>query len=118
MKEQHEVKRPRDLPAGDFSSWLRHARNALRTDGGTDVACGECIGCCTSSYFIHIGPEEGDVLANVVRLPSGLLMNAAYPETAARVQALGHEARLVDISEFGKAEAGLTCMSLLFGGAA
>ena len=67
MKKQHEVKRQRDLPAGDFSSWLRHARNALRTDGGTDVACGECIGCCTSSYFIHIRPEEWDVLSRIAK---------------------------------------------------
>ena len=67
VKEQHEVKRPRDLPAGDFSSWLRHARDALLTDGGTDVACGECVGCCTSSYFIHIRPEEGDVLSRIAK---------------------------------------------------
>lgn len=67
MKEQHEVKRPRDLPAGDFSSWLCHARDALLTDGGTDVACGECVGCCSSSYFIHIRPEEGDVLSRIAK---------------------------------------------------
>jgi dimethylargininase len=56
--------------------------------------------------------------ANVVRLPLGSLMNAACPETAARVRELGYTVRVVDISEFGKAEAGLTCMSLLFGGTA
>ncbi len=50
-----------DLPAGDFSSWLRHTREALLGDSGTDVACGDCIGCCSSSYFIHIKPEETKV---------------------------------------------------------
>jgi Fe-S-cluster containining protein len=61
------VKEQQDLPAGDFSSWLRQARNALRTDGGTDVECGECVGCCTSSYFIHVRPEEGDVLSRIAK---------------------------------------------------
>jgi len=54
-----------DLPAGDFSSWLRQARDALLHETGTDVACGECIGCCTSSYFIHIKPEETEVLGRI-----------------------------------------------------
>lgn len=52
--------------------------------------------------------------ANVLRLDDQLVMNAAYPQTAALVRALGHQVCTVDISEFGKAEAGLTCMSLLF----
>jgi Fe-S-cluster containining protein len=46
---------------------LRRARDALLTDGGTDVDCGECVGCCTSSYFIHIRPEEGDVLSRIAK---------------------------------------------------
>jgi dimethylargininase len=68
-------------------------------------------------HLIDVAPGE-PWGANVVRLPLGSLMNAASPETAARVRELGHTVRVVDISEFGKAEAGLTCMSLLFGGAA
>ncbi len=47
-----------DLAAGDFSSWLRQTRIALLSDNGMDVACGDCIGCCSSSYFIHIKPQE------------------------------------------------------------
>ncbi|HEY0721892.1 MAG TPA: YkgJ family cysteine cluster protein [Gammaproteobacteria bacterium] len=46
------------LPAGDFSNWLLQARNALLGDSGMEVACGDCIGCCSSSYFIHIQPQE------------------------------------------------------------
>jgi uncharacterized protein len=46
------------LPAGDFSSWLRCMRSTLINENGIDVNCGECNGCCTSSYFIHIRPEE------------------------------------------------------------
>jgi Fe-S-cluster containining protein len=59
------VTEQQDLPAGGFSAWLRHARSALLTEGGTDVACGACVGCCSSSYFIHIRPEERDALSRI-----------------------------------------------------
>ena len=48
----------RDLPAGDFSSWLRDIRNAFILESGTEVDCGECIACCSSSQFIHVNPRE------------------------------------------------------------
>jgi uncharacterized protein len=47
-----------ELPAGNFSAWLREMRHALRTDSGIDVDCGTCTACCTSSYFVHIRPDE------------------------------------------------------------
>lgn len=56
---------PHDLPAGDFSTWLRQTRRALRDESGADVACGACIGCCSSSYFIHIKPEETGTLSRI-----------------------------------------------------
>jgi uncharacterized protein len=40
-------------------------RDALRQRTGVDVACGECVGCCTSSYFIHIKPHETGTLARI-----------------------------------------------------
>lgn len=54
-----------DLPAGDFSSWLKHAREALLTECGTEVDCSECAACCSSSYFIHIRPEETQTLRRI-----------------------------------------------------
>lgn len=54
-----------DLPAGDFSSWLRDIRNALLIDSETAVACGECSACCSSSQFIHIRPEETRTLGRI-----------------------------------------------------
>lgn len=51
--------------------------------------------------------------ANALRLPRWLCMASAFPRTLECVRGLGHEVREVDISEFSKAEAGLTCMSLL-----
>ena len=53
------------LPAGAFSEWLAQMRLVLRGDGEADVPCGECTGCCTSSQFVHIEPDESDTLAHV-----------------------------------------------------
>jgi uncharacterized protein len=54
-----------DLEAGPFSLWLGCMRTAQAGDTGVDVPCGECIACCTSSYFIHIRPEETQTLAYI-----------------------------------------------------
>lgn len=45
-------------PAGPFSEWLRAMRAALAGSSGMDVACGDCRGCCTSSYFIKVRAHE------------------------------------------------------------
>ena len=48
------------LPAGNFSTWLRAMRGTLAGGPGMQVACGDCVGCCTSSYFIKVRPHETD----------------------------------------------------------
>ena len=63
----------RDLPAGDFSSWVTDMQGALRGEHGSDVACGSCTACCTASQFVHIAPDEKDTLS---RIPSALLFPA------------------------------------------
>ena len=55
------------LPAGGFSAWLRGMEAALRGDAPSDVACRTCTACCTSSQFIHVGPDEADALAHIPR---------------------------------------------------
>jgi dimethylargininase len=52
--------------------------------------------------------------ANVLSLPGVTLVSAACPRTADLVQALGRPVVALDVSELHKAEAGLTCMSLVF----
>lgn len=47
-----------EVPAGPFSVWLRQMRAALAGNAGMDVACGDCRGCCTSSYFIKVRAHE------------------------------------------------------------
>jgi hypothetical protein len=62
-----------DLPAGDFSSWLAGMQLALSGQADSDVPCGACTACCTSSQFVHIAPDETDALAHI---PAELLFPA------------------------------------------
>ncbi len=52
--------------------------------------------------------------ANVLRVGTTLLMPTSYPQTQAMLEARGYAVRTVDTSELIKADAGVTCMSLLF----
>jgi dimethylargininase len=56
--------------------------------------------------------------ANVLPIGDARIVNAAFPRTRERVEAFctsaGLRAIATDISEFGKAEAGLTCLSVVF----
>ncbi len=51
--------------------------------------------------------------ANIVLVQGQVLANAAHPRTTALLHKLGHPIHEVDISEFAKAEGGVTCLSLL-----
>jgi dimethylargininase len=63
-------------------------------------------------------PATEPFAANVLMLEYGLIANSAFPRTLELLS--NHAAKNgkrvipVDISEFGKAEAGLTCLSLIF----
>ena len=50
------------VPAGVFSEWLARFEASLRGTVGNDVPCGDCIGCCSSSYFVHVAPDDVDAL--------------------------------------------------------
>jgi hypothetical protein len=60
-----ESSEAQDLPAGDFAVWLGDTQSAQQDRPGADVPCGGCTACCTSSYFIHIGPDETETLARI-----------------------------------------------------
>ncbi len=55
------------LDAGPFGEWLSHIQGAIRGEHDSEVPCGACTGCCRSSQFIHIGPDETDALAHIPR---------------------------------------------------
>jgi dimethylargininase len=61
-------------------------------------------------------PDDEPRAANVLRLGATLLVAASFPRTQEMLGSRGHAVRSVDISELMKAEAGLTCLSLVFRG--
>jgi len=52
--------------------------------------------------------------ANILRIGDTILMPSSYPKTRALLESNGYRVRTVDISELIKADAGVTCLSLLF----
>ncbi len=61
------------IAAGAFCTWLAAARDSLHGNRGSDVPCGDCVGCCVSSYFIPVRPEDKDALDAI---PAKYLVNA------------------------------------------
>lgn len=61
------------LSAGNFTAWLNQTLVGLDSPMDADVACGSCVGCCSSSQFVHVGNDELDALAHI---PSSLLFDA------------------------------------------
>ena len=59
-------------------------------------------------------PAEEPRGANALRIGETVLMPAAFPHTAERLARSGFRVRQIDNSELLKAEAGVTCTSLLF----
>jgi Fe-S-cluster containining protein len=53
------------IDAGDFGAWLTQARAALRGSTGNRVPCGDCTGCCTSSYSIELRPTDTAALDRI-----------------------------------------------------
>lgn len=69
--------------------------------------------------FRILAVDRGEPFAaNVLPIGDARIVNAAFPRTRALIEAhctaAGLRTIAVDIGEFGKAEAGLTCMSLVF----
>jgi len=62
---------------------------------------------------LTIDPKE-PAAANVLVIDSQALVPAQYPRTHARLERAGLDVRTVELSELIKAEAGVTCCSLVF----
>lgn len=61
---------------------------------------------------VEVDPTE-PFAANTLRLADRIVVAAAFPNTAARIRALGYRVEAVDVSELAKAEGGVTCCSLI-----
>ena len=65
------------------------------------------------SDFEHVCVDPREAFgANGFCIGSTVVLSASFPRTAERVAARGFEVRLVDVSEFEKAEGGPSCLSL------
>ena len=53
------------LPPVAFGEWLAQMLAVLRGERDADVPCGECVGCCVSSYPIPLRPTDAAALASV-----------------------------------------------------
>jgi dimethylargininase len=62
---------------------------------------------------VHVPETEADA-ADVLLLEDVIVMADTFPRTAELVRSLGHVVEAIDVSEFQKAEAGVTCLSVLF----
>jgi len=62
-------------------------RSSLAGGPGMQVACGECRGCCTSSYYIKVRPAEQEALAHI---PPERLLDA--PGDASGTRLMGFDA--------------------------
>jgi uncharacterized protein len=74
------------VEAGGFAEWLRGMRAVLRGERDADVPCGDCVGCCVSSYPIPLRPTDHVALERLpiehLHLPaaSGRLARMGYRE--------------------------------------
>jgi dimethylargininase len=62
---------------------------------------------------IDVDPGE-PFAANVLRVGTAIVCASAYERTRARLESAGLELRPIEVSELAKAEAGVTCCSLIF----
>jgi dimethylargininase len=62
--------------------------------------------------LVDVAPDEPGA-ANVLRVAGLVIAHPGFPRTLERIAALGYALRPLDVSEFLKAEAALTCKSLL-----
>jgi len=59
-------------------------------------------------------PEDEPWAANTLTIGDTVLTPSGFPRTRALIEERGFKTQVVDISELRKAEAGLTCLSLIF----
>jgi len=69
-----------------------------------------------AAYDVVDAPVTEPDAANALTIGEEVLLPASFPVTAALLEARGFRVRAIDMSELQKAEAGLTCCSVLFDG--
>jgi dimethylargininase len=103
-----------------------HLRQCLHLKTGATFAGSDANGtpvllfnprCVDPAQFTGVEPtpvdEREPAAANCLRVAETLILPADNPRTADRLRARGFQLVEVDVSELQKAEAGVTCMSLI-----
>lgn len=67
-----------------------------------------------SNYKLIEIPEDEPFAANIMKINDYICMNENFPKTIELIKSLNYKVKTTDISEFVKAEAGLTCMSVRY----
>ena len=80
-------------------------------DGDTILAPDRLAGFFPGMRVVRVPPGEG-AAANVLRINGVVLIGAGFPRTAELLDRLGYRIVPLAVSEIGKLDAGLTCLSL------
>jgi dimethylargininase len=59
-------------------------------------------------------PEDEPFAANILKIKDTVCIHSGWTKTIRKINKLSFQTKQIDISEFLKAEAGLTCLSLIF----
>jgi dimethylargininase len=59
-------------------------------------------------------PASEPFAADVLRLGARICSLSTHPRTADLIRGMGFDLRTIDLSEFAKAEGGVTCLSIVF----
>ena len=68
-----------------------------------------------AAYHCIEVPHDEPWGANIACIGENVIISADHPHSAERLSKLGFAVRPINVSEFAKAEAGVTCLSLLIG---
>jgi dimethylargininase len=92
-----------------------HLKSAATTLEANRIICNPQwvdVGVFDGLDVVHVDPSEPHA-ANTLRIGNTIIMAAAYDRTAAELRGRGYSVCVVDVSELAKAEAGVTCCSLI-----
>ena len=89
-------------------------RTLLCADDGVRDRVGAILRASIPDLDVLVVPQGEAAAANVLQLPDGaLLVAGGFPGTVSLLMDRGRVVRTVDIDPFARAEAGLTCLSVL-----
>ncbi|MEX2317334.1 MAG: hypothetical protein WD669_09300 [Pirellulales bacterium] len=74
----------------------------------------QAFGELSERYRVIPIPASEPFAADVLRIGARICLPAAHLRTAEAIERLGYETSRVDLSEFAKAEGGVTCLSIVF----